>query len=85
MAAVGEERKTDFQRSAARLSLGRRVRDAYYRVVDSTIPIRLREGHPDELRRAPTIVGFTLVLIVLGFETIAYFHTVLPIETATLL
>ena len=42
-------------------------------MVDAAIPETIREGDPDNLRRARLILSFTLVLILLGVETGIFF------------
>jgi len=54
------------------------LRDLYLRLVDAGIPAEMREGDPDTLRRARLIIGFTLVLILLGLETSVFFSWAMP-------
>ncbi|NQX88142.1 MAG: EAL domain-containing protein [Halioglobus sp.] len=52
-------------------------RSLFTRLVDSAIPREMRNGDPDVLRRARIILSFTLILIVLGIETVIFFALVL--------
>jgi predicted signal transduction protein with EAL and GGDEF domain len=61
----------------------RGMRDGYFRLVDSAIPESIQQGDADRFRQSRTIVGFTLILILLGLESVAYFHYALPLEAAT--
>jgi len=54
------------------------LRNLYLRLVDSGIPAVMRQGDPNMLRRARLIIGFTLVLLLLGLETAVFFTWALP-------
>jgi len=47
-------------------------------VIDRVIPDHILAGETEQLRQARSIVGFTIVLIVLAIETGLYFHWALP-------
>ncbi len=50
----------------------------FFRTVDAWIPPAIQCGDREELRRARIVVGFTLVLLALCAEALAFFHWVLP-------
>jgi predicted signal transduction protein with EAL and GGDEF domain len=60
------------------------LRGSYLRVVDSWIPETLQHAGGEALRCARIVVGFTLVLLALGLEAVAFFHWSLP-PAATLI
>lgn len=53
------------------------INASFLRLIDSAIPSEMRSGDPDTLRRARIILSFTLVLIMLGLETGAFFAWIL--------
>lgn len=55
-----------------------RLRRLYYRVTASWIPKDRLAAGGDRLRTARSVVGFTLLLLVLAFEAWLFFHWVLP-------
>jgi diguanylate cyclase (GGDEF)-like protein len=59
------------------------VKDLYLRLVDSGIPLEMQTGDPDVLRRARIILGFTVVLILLGLESAVFFNWALPGQVGT--
>ena len=68
--------------SAGAQSRIQQLKHRYLRIVDACIPEAIRSD-PVRLRRARTVLGFTLVLIPLGFETVVFFAWTLPTESAS--
>jgi diguanylate cyclase (GGDEF)-like protein len=58
------------------------ARHLYLRIIDSGIPEAMRAGDANTLRRARIILGFTLVLILLGLEAAAFFSWALTGDAA---
>ena len=58
------------------------LRGLLFRIVDSGIPAEMRSGDPDTLRRARIVLSFTLVLVLLGLEAVAFFAWVLEAESS---
>ena len=52
----------------------------FFKTVDAWIPEAIQCGDPDDLRRARIVVGFTLVLLALCLEALAFFHWTLAAE-----
>lgn len=76
-ASLRLDRCADARPGGAETRLGR-LRQVYFRAVDSWIPERLQESGGEALRRSRIVVGFTLVLLGLGLEAISFFHWALP-------
>jgi diguanylate cyclase (GGDEF)-like protein len=77
------EKLSATRRRAARRSLRFRAFEEFYlRAVDSWIPDSMRTGEPETLRRARIVISFTLALVVLGLESIVFFHSTLPAEAS---
>ena len=83
MTAAPDTYDATSQRDAAGAVRASFARALYLQIVDSGIPDEIRSGDPDGHRRARIILGFTLALILLGFETAAFFSWVLPLHAAT--
>ena len=57
-----------------------RLRTGFLGLVDGAIPLEMRTGDPDVLRRARIILSFTLILVALGIETGIFFAWMLSPE-----
>jgi hypothetical protein len=75
---------SDDTRSLPVPGLAASIFDLLFQFVDSGIPQEILDGDAEVLRRSRTIVGFALVLILLGFETSLYFHWAHPLKVSSL-
>jgi diguanylate cyclase (GGDEF)-like protein len=78
MSALGEIHESVESSSRGIHGLGRSIRRGFFRLIDSSIPHEILNGDPEELRRARTILGFTVILIALALQSATYFRYALP-------